>query len=260
MPQFPRSLGVAICVLLAARPAIPQIPPTPEQPTIAHEPIDCIVAGHYPQLAACLQPARDSARGRLYFQAEGRADWYFVEMKSDSPCWKGVLPKPSSALVHQHIHYYFEGTWRNLVTARTPEYSRLVVRSKAQCKRPLVPAIAAGGPAAVLPLVPAGFSVAGLPPALAVLGAGALAGGAAAFVVAAPAYPPPTPAPQPSPVSPSPTPSPIPTPVPTPGPTPTPIPTPTPTPSPTPTPTPAPTPTPTPMPTTGRTLLVRKTP
>src|SRR5262245_54063348 len=133
MPPVPRSVGVSLCVLLSAQPAISQTASRPEAPTIIHEPVDCFVAGQYPQLSACLQPARDAARGRLYFQAEGSADWYYVEMKSDSPCWKGVLPKPSSALVHQHIHYYFEGTWRNLVTARTPEYSPLVVRSKAEC-------------------------------------------------------------------------------------------------------------------------------
>src|SRR5262245_31755404 len=243
MPRVPRALVVGVCVLLAARPAVPQATSAaPEAaaadaPAIVHDPVDCIVAGQYPQLPACLYPSTEVARGRLFFQAEGKTDWYYVELKPEAPCWNGVLPKPSKALVDRHIHYYFEGTWRSMATARTAEYSALVVRSKGECRNPIVAALAASGPAAVLPAIPAGFTAAGFPTALAVAGAGAIAGGAAAVVVAAPADPTPTPSPGPT-SPPTPAPTPNPTPAPTPGPTPTPSPSPSPSPTPGPTPTP----------------------
>ncbi len=196
-------------------------------PTIEHDPVDCVVAGQYPLFPACIHPAGESARGRVYFQTDGDPAWYYVVMKAQGPCWAGVLPKPSRALVDRHINYYLEATGRSLATSRTAEHAALVVKSKEDCQKPVVAALASTGPAAVLPLLPAGFSVGAVPAVLVVAGAGAATLGAVA-VVAPPSNPPPTTGPPtqpiPGPVSPVPTPTPpVPT---TPPPAPAPAPTP----------------------------------
>src|SRR5262245_42066007 len=250
MPRGVPAAGVAYCVLLAAVPTADSQAQAPSaSPAIAHDPVDCIVAERYPLLPACLAPPQGVASGRVFFQVEGKASWYYVDMKQRTPCWMGVLPKPSRALVDQHILYYVEGTWRTTASARTREYSALVVRSKEDCKKRILAAFATDPPEAVFPLLPEGFSVGGgFPTALAISGAGAVAGGAA-IRVASPSKPEPSP-----PIAgPTPTPTPVPTPTPAPSPTPNPNPTPAPTPAPTPTPTPVPTPVPTPTPTPGPT-------
>lgn len=217
-------------------------------PTVEHDPVDCMVAERYPLLPACFRPNDQVARGRVYFKAEGQASWYFVDMRSSMPCWNGVLPKPSRALVGRHVEYYIETISRRLGSARTPEYAALVVRSAEECKLPKVAALAPSGPASVLPSLPNGFAVGGLAKPLVFAGVGAAVGGGVAVALpGGPAPGPistPGPSPTPIPVPPPPPPPPDPTPSPTPGPTPTP--TPTPDPNPTPTPTPAPTPTPPP--------------
>ena len=58
-------------------------------PVVVHDPVDCIVAGHYPLLPACFQPPDQVARGRVYFGSwdhrvyavdarTGHLDWSFV--------------------------------------------------------------------------------------------------------------------------------------------------------------------------------------
>src|SRR4029453_15775570 len=193
MPRAIPAAGVALfCVLLAAVPkADSQAPVSPASPSpaaseaIAHDPVECIVAERYPALPACLQPPLGVANGRAFFQVEGRASWYYVDMKQTAPCWTGVLPKPSRALVDKHILYYVEGTWRTTASARTREYAALVVRSKEDCKKRPIAAFAAKPPEGVFPLMPEGLSVGGFPTGRAVIGAGAVAGGIA--VVAGPA-------------------------------------------------------------------------
>src|SRR5262245_34808703 len=231
MPRGAPAAGVAFCVLLAAVPkADSQAPassasPAPASEAIAHDPIDCIVAEKYPALPACLQPPQGVANGRVFFQVEGKASWYYVDMRQTSPCWTGVLPKPSRSLIDKHILYYLEGTWRTTASARTQEYAALVVRSKEDCKKRLIAAFAPRPPESVFPIVPEGFSVGGgFPKALVLIGAGAVAGGIA--VAGGPAKSePPVANPSPSPtIAPGPTPSPSPTPSPTPEPTPVPTP------------------------------------
>jgi hypothetical protein len=78
-------------------------------------------------MPACFTPADQVARGRVYFQAEGEPAWYFVEMKPRPPCWAGVLPKPSRSLINRHVRYYVETIGRSLGSARTSEYTPLVV-------------------------------------------------------------------------------------------------------------------------------------
>lgn len=233
-----RSRALASLVLAAA--ALSAGPVSADGPIVEHEPVDCIVAGRYPLLAACFQPADQVARGRVYFQPEGATAWYFVEMKSAMPCWAGVLPKPSRALVDRHVRYYIETTTRSMGSARTSEYDALVVRSAEECKLPKVAAVSTTGPASVQPFLPGGFTLGGLAKPLVFAGAGVAVGGA--VVVARPSGggpdPVPTPLPPPASTPPQPTPTPNPSPTPPPGPTPTPTPAPAPTPAPTPTPAP----------------------
>ena len=99
-----RSWTAACLVLIAA--ALTSGALSADGPVVEHDPVDCIVAGHYLLLPACFRPADQVARGRVYFQPEGAAAWYFVEMKSSMPCWAGVLPKPSRALIGRHVNYY----------------------------------------------------------------------------------------------------------------------------------------------------------
>lgn len=154
---------------------------------IQHDPVGCVVAGKYPQLRACFDPASDLARARAYFRASGAgADWYYVEMKSDSPCHAGVLPKPKKALIGQTIEYYLDAASRSLSEARTEEVTVLVVENEAECKAkfPVAP-ILNSAKVAVFPSLPAGFAGGGLGATAAVVGGGlAAAGGTTAVVVA----------------------------------------------------------------------------
>ena len=59
---------------------------------IDHKPVGCIVVGKYPKMNACFTPAANLARARVYFRPEGVPSWYYVEMKSDQPCFAGTLP------------------------------------------------------------------------------------------------------------------------------------------------------------------------
>ena len=54
---------------------------------IDHKAVGCIVAGKFPRMNACFTPAASLARARVYFRPEGTPSWYYVDMKSDAPCW-----------------------------------------------------------------------------------------------------------------------------------------------------------------------------
>ena len=66
---------------------------------IDHKAVGCIVVGKYPKMNACFTPAADLARSRVYFRPEGVASWYYVDMKSEQPCFTGTLPRPGKKLV-----------------------------------------------------------------------------------------------------------------------------------------------------------------
>src|SRR5260370_25967623 len=88
---------------------------------IDHKAVGCIVVGKYPKMNACFTPAADLARSRVYFRPEGVASWYYVEMKSDQPCFAGTLPRPGKKLVGKKIEYYVEAQNKAVEPARTPE-------------------------------------------------------------------------------------------------------------------------------------------
>src|SRR5712691_750681 len=155
---------------------------------IDHKAVGCIVVGKYPKMNACFTPAGSLARGRVYFRPEGTPSWYYVEMKSDQPCYTGVLPKPSKKLVGKKIEYYVEGQDRTFNASRTAEYGPVVVRSAAECKKtvPIAPFVN-NATVAVVPGVPAGFAAGGAvvgTTALVAAGAGVAAAGTAVAVAA----------------------------------------------------------------------------
>ena len=173
-----RAIIVGI-ILSGLSPAIAR----PQGVEIDHKAVGCIVVGKFPKMNACFTPAAQLARGRVYFRPEGTPSWYYVEMKTDQPCYTGILPKPGKKLVGKKIEYYVEGQDRTFNAARTAEYGPVVVRSAQECKKevPVAPFVN-NATVAVFPSVPAGFAAGGAigtAAAVAVAGAGVAAGTAA---------------------------------------------------------------------------------
>jgi hypothetical protein len=143
------------------------------------------VVGKYPKMNACFSPAANLARARVYFRPEGTPSWYYVEMKSDQPCFAGVLPRPGKKLVGKKIEYYVEGQDKSFNAGRTAEYGPVVVQNAQECKKeaPVAPFLN-NATVAVFPGLPAGFVGGGIGTAaiVGVAAAGAAAAGTAAVV------------------------------------------------------------------------------
>ena len=170
---------LALCLLLP-------VPLAAQTLGIDHRPVGCMVAGKYPRLNACFAPTSQVARARLYFRASASgSNWYYVEMKSDSPCHAGVLPRPKRELIGQDVEYYVEASDRGFASARTEEYRSRVVEKAAECDaKLLLPALLDKAAVAVFPTLPAGFagSSIGLGATAAIVGGGAVAAGAGVAV------------------------------------------------------------------------------
>jgi hypothetical protein len=164
---------------------------------IDHKAVGCIVVGKYPKMNACFTPAASIARSRVYFRPEGTPSWYYVDMKSDQPCFAGTLPKPGKKLVGKHVEYYLEAQNKTFVPSRTAEFAPIVVRSAQECKKnvPIAPFLN-NATVAVFPSVPAGFVGAGgigTAAVVGIVGAGAAAAPAPTMpTTAAVPIPPPT--------------------------------------------------------------------
>jgi hypothetical protein len=168
---------VVVCTAATAR---------PEAVAIDHKAVGCIVVGKYPKMNACFSPAADLARSRVYFRPEGVTNWYYVDMKSEQPCFTGTLPKPGKKLVGKKIEYYLEAQNKAFEPARTAEFGPVVVRSAQECKEnvPVAPFLN-NASVAVFPSVPAGFVGAGgigTAAVVGIVGAGAAVAGTAAVV------------------------------------------------------------------------------
>jgi hypothetical protein len=153
--------------------------------TVDHKAVGCIVAEKYPKMNACFTPAGQLARARVYFRAQdGPPNWYYVEMKSEAPCYAGILPKPKKQLIGKKILYYVNAFDQKFAENRTVDNEALVVKSEGECKKDVpIAAFAAGAPAAVFPAVPAGFAAAGIGTGtvVAVVGGAAVVGGGVAL-------------------------------------------------------------------------------
>ena len=171
------SLVVVVCTAASAR---------PEAVAIDHQAVGCIVIGKYPKMNACFSPAADLARSRVYFRPEGVASWYYVDMKTDQPCFAGTLPRPGKKLVGKKIEYYVEAQNKTFEPARTAEFAPIVVNSAQECKKnvPVAPFLN-NATVAVFPSVPAGFvgaSAIGTAAVVGIVGAGAAAATTAVVV------------------------------------------------------------------------------
>src|SRR4029077_19784599 len=142
------SLVVSVCAATAR----------PEAVAIDHKAVGCIVVGKYPKMNACFSPAADLARSRVYFRPEGVTSWYYVDMKSEQPCFTGTLPKPGKKLVGKKIEYYVEAQNKTFEPARTEQFDPIVVKSEQDCKKdvPVAPFLN-NATVAVFPSLPAGF-------------------------------------------------------------------------------------------------------
>jgi len=174
----PVSTLPALPVLAAPLAALLALVPSPlaaDVVSIAHQPVHCVVAGKYPQLDACFEPAARVARARVYFKAEGGPEWYYVDMKPEAQCFRGTLPRPKKSL--KQMRYYVAVTDQDFAESRTEEYAASVVPSAKSCTigavAPYVTTatVVVSGAAAL----PAGFAGAGL---LAGVGTTAVAGAA----------------------------------------------------------------------------------
>src|SRR5689334_3062095 len=172
-----RGLGLSLALIATSAAAVHS-----QGVAIDHKAVGCIVVGKYPKMNACFTPAADLARSRVYFRPEGVASWYYVDMKTDQPCFTGTLPKPGKKLVGKKIEYYVEAQNKTFEPARTAEYAPIVVRSAQECKKdvPVAPFVN-NATVAVFPSVPAGFVGGGIGTAavVGIVGAGAAAAGTA---------------------------------------------------------------------------------
>jgi len=177
------STRAAVAVCAAGLTAI-AAPAAAQGVAIDHRTVGCIVAGKFPRLNARFAPASRLAWARVYFRvAEGPSDWYYVDMRSDAPCFAGVLPRPRRELVGRRLQHYVDAFDQAFVESRTAEAEARVVAAPGECdpKRPVAPLLDSAR-VAVFPGMPTGFSggAAGLGGATlaVVVGSGAaLAGG-----------------------------------------------------------------------------------
>ena len=111
--------------------ALAAAPLAAESVQIEHDHVSCLVAGKYPEIQACFDPAESVARARVYFRAAGTQDWFYVDMSREATCFLGVLPRPSGSI--EHVDYYVSATDREFVEARTVDYAPLVVERESDC-------------------------------------------------------------------------------------------------------------------------------
>jgi hypothetical protein len=151
-------LGLAVLALLPAAAGA--------QVTIDHKAVGCIVAGKYPKMNACFSPTANLARARVYFRAEGTPNWYFVDMKSDAPCFQGILPRPRKTI--KKLEYHVEAFDKSFAETRTADFLPDVVEKESECKKdtPAAPflnnATVTVGAAAGAPVAPVGFALGSL--------------------------------------------------------------------------------------------------
>jgi hypothetical protein len=149
---------------------------------IEHDAVDCIVAGKFPRMNACFQPASALATARVYFRVEGTEDWYYVEMGPEAPCYSGYLPKPGKQLIDKKIEYYVQATGKKYAEGQTQIFATLVVPSEDRCQKKLAPYVSRAA-VRVFPAMPGGFAASSFPIA-AVAGAGAAVAAGAGTAVA----------------------------------------------------------------------------
>jgi hypothetical protein len=144
---------------------------------ITHDGVGCVVAGSFPVVRARLEPPGEVAQARVYFQARGTPNWYYVAMEREgAAAFVATLPSPLHSL--DGFDYYVEALGPGLALSRTPEYSARVITESRSCPSGLTLATVGGTVPSGL-LVGAAEGAPGLPPGFSDLGlASKVSGGA----------------------------------------------------------------------------------
>ena len=98
---------------------------------IEHTPPACLLAEKPSRIVACLVPRLPQASLRAFFRAEGGTAWYSASLRSDTPCYSGLLPRPHRATAR--VVYFIEAQSRGGEKARTGEQEVAVVADPATC-------------------------------------------------------------------------------------------------------------------------------
>jgi hypothetical protein len=98
---------------------------------VEHTPPACVLAEKASRIVACVVPRSRPASLRVVFRAEGGQAWYSATLRSDVPCYAGLLPRPNR--VTSGISYFVEAEGRDGEKARTPDYEVTVVADPAAC-------------------------------------------------------------------------------------------------------------------------------
>ncbi len=126
---------------------------------IEHAPPACLLEEKASRVVACLVPRSHRASLRVFFRADGAPAWYSVPLRSDIPCYSGLLPRPSRATAR--VVYFIEAEGQGGEKARTGEQEVVVVADPATCPGRVAPAApgqrAAWDSPAGAPRVPPGF-------------------------------------------------------------------------------------------------------
>jgi hypothetical protein len=134
--------------------------------TIEHKAVSCVEADKFPRFEAKLTPPEAVGRARVFFRSERGPAWYAVSMKPEGDVFTAYLPKAKKGL--KRFLYYVEVADTHLGTSRTEEFTANVAAGQ-PCAPETMGASASVAAASVLlevptgaPLVPLGFSSAGV--------------------------------------------------------------------------------------------------
>lgn len=89
-------------------------------PTITKAEVKCIAGVPYPVISASIRSSDTVQVAKVYFRAAQGEDFYFVEMASEAPGYKAILPVPSDET--NRVIYYVEAVSASFEAGRTEEY------------------------------------------------------------------------------------------------------------------------------------------
>jgi hypothetical protein len=96
---------------------------------VEHTPPACFLAGEVPRVVACLSPRSARAAVRVLFRADD-GPFYAAALRSDVPCYAGVLPRPSTSAAR--VTYAIEAAAAGVV-ARSPDFTVPVAAEAGAC-------------------------------------------------------------------------------------------------------------------------------
>jgi len=151
-------------VLLAAL-VFGMVPVSAEMIPISHEPLTCIPVDSSARVAAGTAASEAVSSARVYFRPEGVASDYFVEMRRGTgDNWVGFLPSaasPDTVITYRIEMRDSEGRARRTAPVRVQASASCPVRMSDEDKR-MSKNLVLGLTVAGQPVVPAGFTAAGI--------------------------------------------------------------------------------------------------